>query len=82
MSLNEIVNVLAAVVGTAALLLYVSLVVTSLVQVVRSRTIETLARVGWVLAIIAFPLFGTMAWFLVGHKTKSVLDQLSPHARL
>jgi hypothetical protein len=76
MSSNEILNLAGAIVGVVALLAYVSLVVVSLVQVIRSRSLETLPRVGWVLAVLAFPLFGTMAWFLFGDKTNNLLDRL------
>jgi hypothetical protein len=66
------------------LLAYVVLVFGAIVQVVRRREISSAAKALWVVAIVVFPPFATMAWYLFGHRTADVERSLglpAPHLR-
>lgn len=54
-------------VGVLALGVYLSLVVTAVVQVIWSD-LGDLVKLGCVLGIVAVPVAGTIAWYLIGHR--------------
>jgi hypothetical protein len=53
---------LLAVFGVAALVLFVS----ALVSILRCPTLTSNTRVAWVLGIVVFPFVGPLLWFTVG----------------
>ena len=61
---------------SVAVLAYAALIVTALIGVIRSRELTTASRVVWVAAIVAFPVFGTIAWYWIGHRTGDVENLL------
>ncbi len=55
-------SIIAVVVG----LLYLAAIVYVVVQVFRSDELSELERWVWVIAIVCFPLVGSIVWFLAG----------------
>ncbi|WP_434317171.1 PLDc N-terminal domain-containing protein [Leifsonia sp. P73] len=60
-------------VGIAALIAIAAFVVVALVQIARRPLISPLLRVLWVVAVIAFPVLGSIAWFAFGDRTPPVV---------
>jgi hypothetical protein len=66
----ELIFVLA---GFAALVALVAFVVIAIVQILRQPLIHPLFRLVWVVAVIAFPVFGSIAWFALGDRTPKMV---------
>lgn len=62
-------TILAVAVAGLVLVAYAALVVTALVQVVRSAVIARSSKLVWLVALVFVPLLGSVAWFLVGDRT-------------
>ena len=72
---------LAVAVATLFLTAYAALVVTAVVQVLRSPMIATSWKIGWVAGVLIAPLVGSVAWFLVGNKTSQLESALGTAGR-
>ena len=55
--------------GVVAMIVIAALFVVALVQIMRRPLLTPLLRLGWVVALIAFPALGSIAWFAIGDKT-------------
>jgi hypothetical protein len=58
------------------MLAYLALVVTALVQVIRDRRLDGLARDLWIVGIVLLPTLGAIAWFGLGHRTSELRSRL------
>ena len=69
----------ALAVAVAALFLAAcaALVITAVVQVLRSSTIASSSKIAWLVGIVIVPLIGSVAWFLVGDKTPQLESALA-----
>ncbi|WP_369960130.1 PLDc N-terminal domain-containing protein [Leifsonia sp. EB34] len=61
--------ILFVLVGIVAMATIAVLFVVALVQVLRQRFISPLARLAWVVVLVALPVLGSIAWFAIGEKT-------------
>lgn len=68
---------LFVLVGIVAMGMIAALFVVALVQVLRQRFVSPLFRLLWVVALIAFPVLGSIAWFAFGDRTPQFV--CSPH---
>ncbi|CCE75863.1 PLDc N-terminal domain-containing protein [Clavibacter nebraskensis] len=60
---------IAGAVAAPIAIVYVTLVVAAVLQIVRDRALGGLARDLWVVAVVVFPVLGALAWFGAGHRT-------------
>jgi hypothetical protein len=65
-------NVGPIILVAALVIFYIVVVGIALVQAVRDKTISGAAKVVWSLAIVVAPPFGSMAWYLFGHRTRDI----------
>lgn len=65
-------NVGLIILVAALVIFYLVIVGLALVQAVRDKTISRVAKAVWALAIVFAPPFGSMAWYLFGHRTRDV----------
>lgn len=72
---------IAVTIAAVFLAAYAALVVTAIVQVVRSKTISYPAAVAWVVAIVVFPLVGSLAWFFIGNRTTHIENSVRTAVR-
>ena len=48
---------------------YFGTIVAALLQISRVPTLRPWSRAAWILAIVAMPLLGALAWFAIGSRT-------------
>jgi len=72
---------IAVTISAVFLAAYAALVVTAIVQVVCSKVISYPAAVVWVVAIVVFPLVGSLAWFFIGNKTTQIENSVRTAVR-
>ena len=72
---------IAATVAALFLVIYAALVITAVVQVLRSTAIAQTSKIAWIVGIVIFPLIGSVAWFLLGDKTTRVENAIGTARR-
>ncbi|QBJ94987.1 PLDc_N domain-containing protein [Rhodococcus sp. ABRD24] len=65
----------------ALVLLWLILVVSTSISVLRARHITTPAKIAWILLVLALPVLGSLLWLLIGNKpgTDDVASGHRPH---
>ena len=53
---------------TLGALLWLALVITTTVSVLRARHASTAAKIAWILLAVAVPVLGSLAWFTLGSR--------------
>lgn len=56
----------AGVVVAVVALAWLALIITAFVSIAQSRSYSSGIKALWVLAVLAFPFLGPLAWFLIG----------------
>jgi len=64
------------ILGALAGAIVLAFIIIAAVQVVRSVDISLTAKTVWIVAIIAAPLVGAMAWYLIGDRTPQIEREL------
>jgi hypothetical protein len=65
-------------VGIVAVAAILTFVVIAIVQVAHAG-LGYIYKVLWVAAIVVFPVFGTIAWYLLGDRTKALERAITAH---
>ncbi|PJJ65078.1 PLDc N-terminal domain-containing protein [Compostimonas suwonensis] len=76
--IGTVIWITVAAVAGAAL---VGFIVFALVDVLRTTTISSAARLIWAAVVVLAPLLGTAAWYLVGQRTPELERSLRAFAR-
>lgn len=53
---------------TVIALLWLTLVIMTIVSVLRARHASGAAKIAWILIVVALPILGSLAWFTLGSK--------------
>lgn len=57
--------------GFAALIVIAVFVVVAIVQILKQPFLHPVVRLAWIVAAIAFPVLGPVAWFALGDRTQT-----------
>lgn len=52
-------------------LAYIALAIAAIVSIINSRSYTSGLKALWVLAVLAFPLVGSLVWFFVGRTSRA-----------
>ena len=68
--------ILLVILGALGGAIVLALIIVAALQVVRSDEISLTAKTAWIIGIVAAPLLGALAWFLLGDRTVQIEREL------
>lgn len=57
------------VIGLLFTIAYIALAIAAIVSILNSRSYTSGLKALWILAVLAFPLVGSLVWFIVGRNS-------------
>ncbi len=64
-------------IGALALILFIG----ALIDIARSHHLTGVAQAVWVLVVLAFPMIGSLVWFLIGRKGNTFTSEADTNGR-